>query len=73
MIRKTARIELTQDEVEILLYIIGDWQSIKSEGFIPVSYPNRGSTATKIYHLFNEIFKALLKRKIGSKKVYTIQ
>lgn len=58
---KNALFELNKDEIEVILYIIGDWQDNKSERTENVYYPNKSTTSTKIYRMFNNAFKSLLK------------
>ena len=56
---RTAQIELSEEELEVLIFILDDWQTMKSDGSIPVEYPNKSTTSTKLIAFLNEVFKSL--------------
>ena len=58
-----AYLKFNKDEIEVLLYIIGEWQDNKSDRVENVYYPNNSTTSTKLFSFFNAAFKELLNRK----------
>jgi hypothetical protein len=65
---KQAFFRFNRDELEVLLYILGDWQDIKSNNVEYVFYPNRSASSTKFFHLFNRAFKSLLKDELFARR-----
>lgn len=57
MKQKVRRIQITKDELEVLMYIIDDWRDIKSETLGAVRYPNGSITSTKIIQALDNIWK----------------
>ena len=57
--KKVAELQLTKDELEVLVYIIDDWQWWKSDEHLIVSYPNHSITSTKLLNLFNRLYNKL--------------
>ena len=49
---KTAKFEMTLDELEVLIYILMDWRTNKAQGG-PVEYPNQAATSTRFVRFFH--------------------
>lgn len=56
---RTAQIELSEEELEVLIFILDDWQTMKSDGSIGVKYPNDSTTSSKLISFLNKVFNSL--------------
>lgn len=50
-----VQLNLTQAELEVLFYIVDDWRTMKSDGQLPVYYPNHSTSSTKIIQTLDAI------------------
>lgn len=58
-----TKFEMTSDELEVLIYIIGDWRRLKSSLVESAEYPNYSTTSTQLVRFFHRAWESLDKKK----------
>ena len=54
-----VQLNLTQAELEVLFYIVDDWRTMKADGRLPVYYPNRSTSSTRIIQTLDLILREM--------------
>jgi hypothetical protein len=52
-------LKLTQQELEVLFYIVDDWRTMKSDGQLDVIYPNHSTSSTRLIQTFDLILREM--------------
>jgi hypothetical protein len=60
---KTAKFEMTSEELEVLIYILMDWRRLKSVLVEDAEYPNFSTSSTQLIRFFHHVWEDLDKKK----------